>query len=77
MMKIEILGTGCMKCEKLYENAKRAVGEMGIDADIEKIGDIDKIIASGVMLTPAIAIDGEIKASGRIPCKEEIKQWIK
>ncbi|ODS35088.1 MAG: glutaredoxin [Candidatus Altiarchaeales archaeon WOR_SM1_86-2] len=75
-MKIEILGAGCMKCKKLYENVKRAVEELGIDADVEKIEDMDKIISSGVMMTPAIAVDGKIKASGRIPSTEEIKKWI-
>lgn len=76
-MKIEILGTGCAKCKKVYENVKKAMGEDGVDADVEKIEDMDKIIGYGVMMTPALVIDGKIKASGRIPSTDEIKKWIK
>jgi len=75
-MKIEILGIGCMKCAKVYENVKKAAGDLGVDADIEKVEDMDKIINYGVMITPAIVIDGKIKASGRIPNIDEIKKWI-
>ena len=65
-----------MKCEKVYENVKKAVEELGIDADVEKIENIDEIISSGVMLTPAIVINEKIKASGRIPSIDEIKKWL-
>ena len=75
-MKIEILGTGCMKCAKVYENVKKAVADLGVDADIEKVEDMNKIINYGVMMTPALVIDGKIKASGRIPNIDEIKKWI-
>ncbi len=74
-MKIEILGTGCPKCKKLEENAKRALQELKIDGKIEKVTDILKIIER-VTMTPAIAVDGRIKASGRIPEVEEIKKWL-
>jgi len=76
-MKIEILGSGCSKCKKLEENAKKATEEMKIKADIIKVTDIDKIVEYGVMSTPAIAIDGEIKSSGRIPEVKEIEKWLK
>ncbi len=75
-MKIEILGTGCPKCKKLEENAKRALQELKIDAKIEKVTDILKI-TERITIPPAIAINWEIKAEGRIPEVEEIKKWLK
>jgi small redox-active disulfide protein 2 len=75
-MKIEILGTGCAKCKKLMEITKETVAELGINAEIVKVDKIDEIMNYGVMMTPAIAIDEEIKAAGRIPLKDEIKKWI-
>lgn len=75
-MKIEILGTGCPNCKKLEENAKKAVSELGLDVKISKVAEIEKIIGYGVMSTPAIAIDGKVKASGRIPDAREIKTWL-
>lgn len=75
-MKIEILGTGCAKCKKLMEITKKTVAELGINAEIVKVDKIDEIMNYGVMMTPAIAIDEEIKAAGRIPLKDEIKKWI-
>ena len=75
-MKIEILGTGCPKCQKLYENANEAVNKAGISAEIIKITNISKIAEYGVMLTPALAIDGEVKVSGRIPSVDEISDWL-
>lgn len=77
-MKITILGTGCPSCQKLEENAKKAVEELGLsDATVEHIYDVNKIIEYGVMSAPAIMIDDEIKAAGRIPDVEEIKGWLK
>ena len=76
-MKISILGTGCPKCKQLEANAKKAVEELKIKAEIEKVIDIGEIVDYGVMPTPAIVIDGEVKASGRIPTVEEIKKWLK
>ena len=75
-MKIEILGTGCPKCKKLTELAKEAVAELGIPAEILKVDKINDIMNYGVMLTPALAIDGEVKVAGRIPSKEEITKWL-
>jgi len=76
-MKIEILGTGCPKCKKLSELTQTVVQELGIPAEIKKITDINKIIDYGVMVTPALVIDGDIKAAGKIPSKQEIAEWIK
>jgi len=76
-MKIEILGTGCPKCKKLAELAEQAVKESGIEAEIIKITEINEIMNYGVMITPALVIDGEVKRAGKIPSLEEIKNWLK
>lgn len=76
-MKIEILGTGCPKCKMLEENTKKALAESGKKADIIKVAEIDKIIEYGVMSTPAIVIDGDVKAYGKVSTPEEIKKWLK
>lgn len=77
-MKIEILGSGCPKCKKLEENAKKAVEELKIkDAKIEHVYDPNKIAEKGVLFTPAIIIDGEIKSQGRLVDVKELKEWLK
>ena len=76
-MKIEILGIGCPKCKKLHELAEEAVKELGASAEITKVTDINKIIDYKVLVTPALAIDGDAMVVGRIPSKEEIIKWIK
>ena len=79
MKKFQILGTGCEKCKKLTENTEKAAKELGIEYKIEKITDINQIIKFGVMLTPALAVDGEIKVAGissKIPSPDEIKKMI-
>ena len=75
-MKIEILGMRCPKCKMLYENAKKAVEEKGIQAEIIKVEDMDKITEYGVMMIPAFVIDGAVKSSGKILSAEEIKKWL-
>jgi len=75
-MRIEILGMGCPKCKKLTENAEKAVGELGVKAEIVKVEDMDKIVSYGVMMTPALALDGKIMSSGKIATVDEIKKWI-
>lgn len=76
MKLIQVLGTGCAKCAKLKENADKAVQELGIEASVEKIEDINVITSFGVMMTPALAIDGEVKAVGKVSSPEEIKQLL-
>ena len=76
-MKIEILGTGCPKCKKLMELTVEAVNETGVNAEVKKVDQINDIINYGVMITPALAIDGKVVVSGKIPSKEEIKNLIK
>ena len=76
-MKIQVLGTGCQKCTKLAESAEAVAVELGIDFEIEKISDINQIMAFGVMMTPALAIDGEVKVVGKVPSADEIKELLK
>ncbi len=72
-MKIEILGTGCPKCEELAANAQQAVTELGLEAEIVKVKDIVEIAERGVMMTPALAVDGEIVLVGKLATPEELK----
>jgi small redox-active disulfide protein 2 len=75
-MKVQILGTGCPRCRKVAEIAERAVKELGTDAEIEKVTDINDIMNFGVMMTPALAIDGDVKVSGKVPSLDDVKKWI-
>ncbi len=76
-MKIEVLGTGCPKCKKTYENAVAAAKDSGrTDIEIVKIENIMDITARGVMMTPAVSIDGTVKSSGKVPSPKEIAGWI-
>ncbi|MFH1789101.1 MAG: thioredoxin family protein [Candidatus Altiarchaeota archaeon] len=75
-MKIEILGMGCPKCKKVEENVKKAVAETGVDAEVVKVEEMDKILSYDIMMTPALVLDGNIKCSGKIPAVEEIVGWI-
>jgi len=75
-MKIEILGPGCPKCTKLYENVQEALRVTGKDAEIVKVADIKKITEYGVMMTPSLVVDGEVKTVGKVLSTEEIKTII-
>lgn len=75
-MKIEILGIGCPKCKQLTSNAESAVKELNVDGEICKVMDIDKITEYGVMMTPALVIDGVVVSSGKLLNKDEIKKII-
>ncbi|MCU0652127.1 MAG: thioredoxin family protein [Candidatus Omnitrophica bacterium] len=75
-MKIEILGVGCPKCKQLTANAEAAVQELNIQAEIIKVTDIDKITEYGVMMTPALAVDGAVVSVGKVLTKDEIKKII-
>lgn len=76
MKKIQILGTGCAKCKTLAENAKKALEESGVDAEIEKIEDIREIMKFNVMTTPGLVIDGEVKAAGKLLSSDDIKKLL-
>jgi small redox-active disulfide protein 2 len=76
MTKIEILGTGCAKCKRLFANAEQAVNDLKITAELVKVEDIAEIVGHGVMLPPALFINGEKRAEGRIPDVNEIKKML-
>jgi small redox-active disulfide protein 2 len=76
MKKIQILGTGCPKCKKLAENAEAAAKQMGIKYEIHKVTDISEIMKFGVIMTPALAIDGEVKVAGKVPSSDEIEDML-
>jgi small redox-active disulfide protein 2 len=75
-MRIQVLGTGCPKCSKMYENVEQAVKDLGVCADIEKVQDLKAIMNFGVMVTPALAIDGEVKVAGKVPSVDDIKKMV-
>ncbi len=76
MKKLQILGTGCPKCQKLTENTEAAAKELGLQYELEKVKEIAQIMAFGVMMTPALAVDGKVKVSGKVPSVEEIKRLL-
>ncbi len=76
MKKLQILGTGCPKCNQLAERTDQAARELGLEFEMVKVSDINDIMSFGVMMTPALAVDGEVKISGKVPGVEEIKTLI-
>ena len=76
MKKLQILGTGCPKCKKLAENAEAAAKALGIEYAIEKVTDLNEIMKFGVMMTPALAVDGQVKVVGKVPDAEAIKALL-
>jgi small redox-active disulfide protein 2 len=76
MKKIQILGTGCPKCRKLAENVEEAAKVLGMEIEMEKVTDINDIVDLGVMMTPALAVDGEVKSAGKLLSVEEIKNIL-
>jgi len=76
MKKIQILGTGCHKCKKLAENAEAAAKELELEFEVEKVTDINEMMKFGVMMTPALVVDGEVKVVGKVPSPDEIKQML-
>jgi len=77
MKKIQILGTGCPKCMKLEELSRKAADELGLEYELEKVKDLNKILDFGVMMTPALVVDGEVKAVGKVPSIDDIKKMIR
>lgn len=75
-MKIEILGTGCAKCQKLEELVHEVVKASGVEAEISKVQDIKQIMTYGVMTTPGLVIDGQVKIAGKMPTPDQIKTWL-
>jgi len=77
LMKVQILGSGCPKCKLLEQHAREAVAELGLAAEIEKVMDTDAIMEMGVMMTPALAIDGEVKSVGKVLTKDQVISYLK
>lgn len=75
-MKIEILGSGCPKCEGTEQNVRKALADLNLPADVVKVTEIDDILAHGVMFTPALVIDGKVVMQGKIPTVDQIKQLV-
>jgi small redox-active disulfide protein 2 len=75
-MKVQILGTGCPKCTKLAENTEAALNQIGCSFELEKITDINDIMAFGIMMTPGLAADGEVKLVGKVPSVDELKALL-
>jgi len=76
MKKLQILGTGCPKCKMLAERTETAAKGLGIEYEIEKVTDINDIMKFGVMMTPALAVDGQVKVVGKVPSPDEIKKML-
>ncbi|HKK64882.1 MAG TPA: thioredoxin family protein [Clostridia bacterium] len=76
-MVVQILGSGCPKCQTLAQNAQAAIDEVGIEASVEKVTDMDKIMDMGVAMTPALAIDGEVKSAGKLLSAEKIADMLR
>ena len=75
-MIIQVLGTGCARCKTLYETVNKAVAETGVEAMVEKVEDIQKIMSFNILMTPGLVIDGYVKVAGRIPTLDEVKKLI-
>jgi small redox-active disulfide protein 2 len=76
-MEIKVLGTGCTKCQKLYDAAKEVLEREGIEAELVKIEKLDEIMKHGVMMTPGLIIDGELKSAGKVPREKKLVAWIR
>ena len=76
-MVLQILGSGCPKCQTLAQNAQAAIDEVGVEASVEKVTEMDKIMDMGVAMTPALAIDGEVKSVGKLLSAEKIADMLR
>jgi len=75
-MKIQVLGTGCMKCNKLYAEVEQAIAQAGVDAELSKVEKLEEIVKFGTAFTPGLVIDGEVKSQGKLPGVAQIVSWI-
>lgn len=75
-MDIAVLGTGCPKCDKLTAETRQVVEELGLDCEVRKVTEVAEIMKYGVMLTPALVVDGDVKVVGKVPSKDEIKSYL-
>ncbi len=77
MKKLQVLGTGCAKCQKLAEVTEEAARGLNLDYELVKVTDINEIVSFGVMATPALAVDGKVKVAGKVPSKEEVEEMLR
>jgi small redox-active disulfide protein 2 len=75
-MKITVYGPGCAKCKQTEDLVRRVVAELGADVEVEKVSDIQAMVMAGVMSTPAVAVDGQMKMAGRVPTPDDVRAWI-
>jgi small redox-active disulfide protein 2 len=75
-MQVKVLGTGCQKCEFLEQRVKKVASDNNIDIDFEKVSEVNDILSYGIMMTPGLVVNGEVKSSGKIPSEEQILGWI-
>lgn len=75
-VKVQILGTGCPKCQLLEQHAREAIAELGLEAELVKVSEVDDIMEMGVMMTPALAVDGEVKSVGKVLTKDQVKAYL-
>ena len=76
MMKVQVLGTGCMKCNKLYAETEKAIAKAGVSVELSKVEKIEEIMKFGVMMTPALVIGGEVRSVGKVPDAKQIAAWL-
>jgi small redox-active disulfide protein 2 len=76
-MKVQVLGTGCARCNQLYAEAEKAIARTGVDAELSKVEKLEEIMKFGVALVPALVVNGEVKSSGKVPGAAEIDAWLK
>ncbi len=76
-MQVKILGTGCAKCQKLYDIAAKAIAETGVDAELIKVEKIDEIVSYGVMMTPGLVVDEKVKSAGKLPSVSQVASWLR
>ena len=75
-MKIVVYGPGCAKCKQAEQVVRQVVAELGTAVEVEKVDDLGEMIRAGVMSTPAVAVDGKVKVTGRVPSPQEVKAWL-
>lgn len=77
MVDIKVLGPGCKKCKELADEVKKTLAEINIEADVEKVEDMEKILQYNIIMTPGLVVNGKVKAFGRVPSRKDIARWIK
>ena len=75
-MEIKVLGPGCAKCKKTEQLVKEVIKESSVDATVEKVSDMMQIASYGVFGTPSVIVDGDVKCTGKVPKKDDIKKWL-